>query len=265
MRTMIEPEVKDVAKKRRDLVFSLVLHGVVVGMIVGVGALFHPRGSSWGDKSEEASAIQATMVNALPLPPRVKPKQDNVLASETPTPAPVTAKEKVEPPPSPTDVPVVVKKLEKTPPKIAEKPQPSVQRPQPAKPQPDRAQSGETGGVRVAMSAVQTRSGTVAMATSDSSFGQRYAYYVQQMKQKISQQWYTGVLDTASQGRRVYFDFRIERDGTPSQMSISKPSGDPTLDQSAMRALQHIDTFGPLPEGYTGRYLQVQFYFEPPQ
>jgi len=203
-------------------------------------------------------------VSAIPLPPKQPTQEENVLATEQPSPAPVESKEKVEEAPSPKDIPVLEKKPEKKP-KEAQKPQQAVQKPQVTKPQPDRATTGEAGGVRIAMSAVQTRNGTVGLAVADSAFGARFAYYVTQMKQKIAQQWYTGVLPPGSRGRRVYYSFRIERDGSPSQIQLTKSSGDSSLDTSAIRALQRIETFGPLPDGYTGRYLDVQFYFEPPQ
>lgn len=261
MPTMTEKKREE--KTGSSLVTALVLHGVAFGVIVGAGAFFHKKGDSWGDRSEQATAIQATMVSALPLPPKQPVKDDSVLASETPSPAPITAKEKVEPPPSPKDIPVVVKKPVKTPPKVAEKPTPAVQRPQPTKPVPDRAQTGETGGVKVAMSAVDTKVGTASTNVTDSAFGQRYAYYVKQLTQKVAQQWYTALLDKSAPGHRVYITFRVERDGTPSQIQIAKPSGDASLDQSAIRALQHIDTFGPLPDGYSGSYINVQYYFDP--
>jgi len=36
----------------------------------------------------------------------------------------------------------------------------------------------------------------------------------------------------------------------------------PSLDQSAVRALQRIDTFGPLPQEYAGSYVAVEFWFD---
>ena len=70
-------------------------------------------------------------------------------------------------------------------------------------------------------------------------------------------------LDGGAPGHRVTISFRVERDGSPSQIVIAKPSGDATLDASAVRALQRIDTFGPLPDSYSGQFINVQYYFEP--
>lgn len=249
-------------KTGRDFAASVVLHVVIIGGIIASGFFFNRKGDTWGD-SLQASSISATAVSAIPLPPRQPQQEENVLATEKPSPAPVETKEKTEEAPSPKDIPVLEKKPEKKP-KEAPKQQ-AVQKPQPTKPQPDRAQTGEAGGVRIAMSAVQTRNGIVGIGVSDSAFGARFAYYVTQMKQKISQQWYSGALPPSSHGRRVYYSFRIARDGSVSQVQLTKSSGDSSLDTSAVRALQRIETFGPLPDGYSGRYLDVQFYFEPPQ
>ena len=71
-------------------------------------------------------------------------------------------------------------------------------------------------------------------------------------------------LDGQASGRRVYITFQIARDGTPSNIRIAQPSGDTTLDQTALNAVRHIDTFGPLPDAYQGSYVNVQYYFEAP-
>ena len=51
--------------------------------------------------------------------------------------------------------------------------------------------------------------------------------------------------------RRVYVTFDIKRDGHPANVQVEQSSGVPSLDQSAVRALQRIDTFGPLPPDYS--------------
>lgn len=86
---------------RGNLVGSLILHGLVAALIFGSAFLFHKKGSSWGENAMNAGAIQATMVSALPLPPKQRTLDTGVLTSETPSPAPVATKERTEPPPSP--------------------------------------------------------------------------------------------------------------------------------------------------------------------
>ena len=91
-----------------------------------------------------------------------------------------------------------------------------------------------------------------------------WAYYVRQITNKVAQQWYTGMLDPRASGHRVYITFQVERDGSPTDIRIAQPSGDATLDQTALSAVQHIDTFGPLPDGYTGSHINVTYYFDAP-
>ena len=261
---VLEQRGADAAATKRTFGASLLLHGIVLGGLFGSAFLFHKNGEAWGDKADIAGAVQATMVNSIPLPPRVQPKQDSVLASEQPSPAPPPPAPKAEPPPKPTDIPIVKQIEKKPPPKIAERPTPEPpKRPQPQQPQPDRATSGETAGLRVAMAAVENRAGTSSTNVTDSAFGQRYAYYVRQLTAKVASQWYTQTLDSGAPGHRVFISFRVSRDGTVSDVTIAKPSGDATLDSSALRALQRIDAFAPLPDGYAGQYINVQYYFDP--
>ncbi|HWZ50587.1 MAG TPA: TonB family protein [Granulicella sp.] len=239
----------------------MLFHALIVGAIFGYAYYLRHQGNSWGNNAATTSAIQATMVNAIPLPPRQPVNADNVLTSETPSPAPPTAKEKLAPPPEPTAIPIPEKPK---PVKVAPKPVQATPHPQPVPPQPQKATTGEATGVRIAMTSTQTRAGTVSIGATDAAFGARFAYYVAQIKQKVAAQWYTAMLDPAAKGHRVYIVFQISRDGTPSSIRIQQPSGDPTLDQTALSAVQHIDTFGPLPDGYNGNYITVVYYFDPP-
>lgn len=262
---IVEEPTRSTNSTRTNFAVALLLHVVVLGGLAGSAYTFHTHGESWGDRADLSGAVQATMVNSIPLPPKVQPKDDNVLASESPSNAPPPPTAKAEPPPKPTDIPIVVKKPDKKepPPKVADKAAPAPpKRPQPQKPE-DKATSGETAGLRVAMTSVENKAGTSTTNITDSAFGQRYAFYVRQLTQKVSQQWFTQVLDSAAPGHRVYISFHVGRDGVPSDVTIARPSGDASLDASALRAVQRIDTFGPLPDGYSGNFINVQYYFEP--
>jgi protein TonB len=52
------------------------------------------------------------------------------------------------------------------------------------------------------------------------------------------------------------------RDGHPANVQVEQSSGVPSLDQSAVRAIQRIDTFGPLPSDYSGNKVSVEFWFD---
>jgi protein TonB len=240
---------------------SFLLHAAAAALLLGWG-LLHRSGRNWGDASATAGAIQATMVNAIPLPPKQPANQENVLATETPSPAPVAPAPKTVEAPKADAIPIAATAK---PAKIADKSTPAPPlHPLPVKIDPTKAQTGEATGVRIAMSSAQTRAGTVSVDVPDAGFGARFAYYVQQITQKVASQWYTGMLDPQAGGHRVYITFQVERDGTPTHIQIAQRSGDATLDQTALSAVQHIDTFGPLPDAYQGSHINVTYYFDPP-
>ena len=58
------------------------------------------------------------------------------------------------------------------------------------------------------------------------------------------------------------FSFDVMRDGHPANVQVEQSSGVPSLDQSAMRAIQRIDTFGPLPSDYAANKVSVEFWFD---
>jgi protein TonB len=236
---------------------SVLLHALVVGSLIGF-AYLHPATKPWGQDEAVAGAIQATAVSSIPLPPKVHTDEKNVLASETPSPAPVVAKEKTEPPPKPNEV-AIPKKITK-PVKVAEKPTPEPPKhQQPTPPQPTKAATGETAGVRVAMATMQLKNGTASVNVEDKNFGARFAYYINIVNRKVAEQWFTAEADPrVSNGKSVTVLFDIDRSGAPSNPRIQTRSGSPSLDQSAVRAVQRVDGFGPLPAGNS---ITVEYTF----
>ncbi len=98
---------------------------------------------------------------------------------------------------------------------------------------------------------------------SGGDFGSRYAWYVKVVQQKVSENWLKYEVDPRiTTAQRVYVTFDISRAGQPSRIQVEQSSGVPSLDQSAVRALQRIDTFGPLPSDYDGSKVSVEFWFD---
>jgi protein TonB len=94
-------------------------------------------------------------------------------------------------------------------------------------------------------------------------FGSRYSWYVKVVQQKVSENWLKYEIDPRiSDAQRVYLTFDITRGGQPANVEVEQSSGVPSLDQSAVRAIQRIDTFGPLPSDYSGSKVSVEFWFD---
>jgi protein TonB len=83
------------------------------------------------------------------------------------------------------------------------------------------------------------------------------------VREKVSQNWLQYEVDPGiGTAKRVYLTFDILRSGQPTNIQVTQSSGIPSLDQSALRALRRIDTFGPLPPDYSGSKVSVEFWFD---
>jgi protein TonB len=233
------------------------LHLLLAAALIGAAFYTHTSKDRWGESAAQTGAIQASMVSSIPLPSKVKPVEKSVLAPDVASPAPVTPpKEAAIPPPRDTDILV---KGKNKPAKTA--PTPAVAPPKHPQPVPDtaKAQSGQSA-TQFPQSITQTKNGDAAATIQDKAFGARYAYYRDIVSRTVSQNWYTSEADPrASQGRHVLVLMDIQRDGTPSNVRIETRSGSATLDTSAMRAIQRIDSFGPLP---AGDHVTVELSFD---
>lgn len=241
---------------------SFLFHIAIAALLLGWAWFIH-SGQNWGHAGATSGAIQATMVASLPFPSSQPPNPNNVLATDTPSPAPITSKAHTVEVPQPDAIPIPTKSVK--PIKTADKSTPTPPlHPQPIQVNPNQVQTGQATASNLAMSAIQTKAGTVNIKSTDEAFGTRYAYYVDQITRKVAEHWYTGMLDPQATGHRVWITFQVERDGSLTNIKIAQRSGDATLDMTALNAVRHIDTLPSLPEDYTGSHITVSYYFDPP-
>ncbi len=88
----------------------------------------------------------------------------------------------------------------------------------------------------------------------------RFGYYLEIIKEKISETWTPPPVRTASSLTTIYF--RINRNGKISDVKIEQSSGSDIFDRSALRAVSEAAPLPPLPAGFKGRWLGVHFEFE---
>ncbi|HLI75999.1 MAG TPA: TonB family protein [Acidobacteriaceae bacterium] len=267
-------EMRDFDRLGGGALGAVGLHVLVAAAVIGAAFLSTGRHERWGEKAASVGAIQASMVSALPLPSHAKPVEKQVLASEDVNEAPLPPpKAAAEPPPKPTDILIKSKTPEKPPPPAPThstapaKPDvqaqpteaPAVKHPQPT-PDSPKARTGETTATQLPEAVSQAKNGTATATVEDRTFGVRYAYYLRGVSQRVSQNWFSGEVDPrSSQGKRVTLLFDIDRDGTPQNVRLETRSGSSTLDQSALRAVQRVDGFGPLP---AGDKITIEFAFD---
>jgi protein TonB len=244
----------------RNLAWSVALHLAVAGSII-LYAVIGPggHGSTWG-AGGGGDAMGVTLVSSVPLPASAVQTQ-NVLANQSKglTQSPPKVEEK-----APEAIPIPDKNS-----KAKTKPLPSESH-QKAKPQPEEEASnvvpfGEGGPVSGPYGTFNAggAKGGFGFTGGGGDFGSRYAWYVRVVQQKVSENWLKYEVDPrVTDARRVYVTFDIKRDGHPTNVQIEQSSGVPSLDQSAVRALQRIDTFGPLPPDYPENKVSVEFWFD---
>jgi periplasmic protein TonB len=244
---------------------SLLLHGFVVAAVTVLTYFAgHFHGSEWGN-DQAPGAIQATLVSSAPtIPlPQEAPPTPNVLATEQPSPAPAPPQPKVAPVPQPDAIPIPTKQPEK---KTTEKKQ-AQPSPKHAQPQPlqNRAHYGEAPATQIPHSLAGNPGQDNPVNVNGGDFGSRFPWYVDVIRRKTAQNWLQReVAPGTPGGSRVYISFVVSRDGSPSQIRMAQTSGSPTLDSSCLRAVQRVDTYGPLPPGYSSSTLSVSYYCEEP-
>lgn len=237
---------------------SVVLHLALAGSIVLYGILggfFHSN--IWGG-SAAGGAIRVNLVSsALPLPSD-QPPNENVLATDKPSQAPVLPLPKAAPTVDEKAIQIQGKQ-EKQKPKPAPKTPPKVPQPK----QDNRAQYGEQAASSMprAVQGQATTNGPTSVAEGD--FGSKFPWYVDNINRKMSTSWNKGEVDTRTpKGARVFLVFVIDRSGRPGDVQLDRSSGSPTLDRSCIRGVQRVDTFGNLPGTYTSSTLKVSYYCE---
>ena len=243
----------------RNLAWSAGLHVGVVLLIVGY-AVFVPghTGSGWG-AGGGGDAMGVTLVSTIPLPSQPAETQ-NVLANDSKGLTQSKPKEEVK---EPDAIPIADKDAKKKP--LKKETTSSQKKPEPVEEANNvvpYGQGGPVSGPYGTFSAGGAKGG-FGFTGGGGDFGSRYAWYVKVVQQKVSENWLKYEVDPRiSDAQRVYVTFDVMRDGHPANVQVEQSSGVPSLDQSAVRAIQRIDTFGPLPPDYSGNKVSVEFWFD---
>jgi protein TonB len=264
-----------------SLAVSTALHAALVLCVVFLPGMLSRNGENWGNYGsggEPGGAISAHLVSGIPLPPNPQAKPENVLANESKglsqsIPAPAAKEDehaiaipdrqtKIKPPKEkpaatvpghalPAQKPVVAAPTHEQPRQMAKV---------------DNAipfgAGGPVAGPYTTFQSGSTAGGLKFGEGGNGTFGSRFGWYTDAVARKVHQAWQSEVNPSISSAKRVYILFDISRSGTPSNVRIEQSSGIPALDISAVRTLQRIDTFGPLPREYNGSYVSVEFWFD---
>lgn len=245
----------------RALLWSAGLHvGITAAILIYSAVFYHTSGVGWG-AGGGGEAIGATLVSTIPLPANPAQTQ-NVLANESK--GVTQSQPKVEEKPEPDAIEIQGKNAKIKPKKKQEtesKTKPKAE-PEEETNQVAFGEGGPVSGPYGTFSAAGAKGG-FGITGGSGDFGTKYAWYVQGIQRKVSENWLRYEVDPGiSTAQRVYITFDVARDGHPTNVQVEQSSGVPSLDISAVRALQRIDTFGTLPADYSGSKISVEFWFD---
>jgi TonB family protein len=223
----MEDRVADVLAERAALD-----HGAAAGVIVS--AFLHGTATALVIYAamHQPPAKTASLINIRLAPPRaVAPEAPKVPRIEPPKPQPVKPVATVKPPEKNT---VPLSPFGKSTKKGSETPEP----PKPTTVTPP-VPIGGTGVTGI-----------------EGDFP--YTLYIERMRTLIGGRWFRPQITT---GAATTIYFFINRDGSIRDARVEVPSGNPTFDRAALRAVLEASPLPPLPFGYGGTYLGVHLSF----
>jgi protein TonB len=105
--------------------------------------------------------------------------------------------------------------------------------------------------------------GSGGIGVGAGSFGERFGYYVDLLRQRVAEKWQTSDVDPRLQtAPPVVVTFTIHRNGSLTGVRVVQRSGNSVLDTSAQRAIYDAAPMPPLPAGWDRDSATIEFWFE---
>lgn len=236
---------------------SLFIHGAVVAALFFGWFWIKHKADTLGDVNPSGGpAYAVSPVHNIPIPQRDAPI--NPVAHDTESAVPsAPAKQETEkqipliPPKDAFEIPDKIKHQ-------AEKPHPQQQYTPPAP--PNQVYSSSKEAMSNPMYGVQSGAGKVGIGPN-SPLGNRLGWYAQLIRDRLAQNWQTSGLDIRSQSAPAVVSFHILRDGSVKDPEIIQSSGNPTIDNTALRAVYSANPLPPLPPQIAENDISAQFTF----
>jgi len=187
-----------------------------------------------------------------PDPPKPEPPTPQPQPQPEPTPAPPTPQPKPEPRPTPPPEPRPQPKPQESRPQEESKPVTQETPPPPPRPVPV---EDNVADLEAALF------GSLPAPTQISAVGDfKFHWYLNNVRTKIESNWRP---PTENRTLEVVVRFYINSDGSAAGLTVSKSSGNSTLDNLAIRAITVSSPFGKLPPGFSGDRLDINLTLRP--
>lgn len=248
---------------KKPFFWSIAFHAILFGSLT-VSTIYSHSGDMWGSTGG-GGAVSVGLV--AKLPGIMLPRPDVVTQSQTVD----TSKGlyKSEPQPKPEKIEPDVKKIpefakEKAPHYIT---RPSKVFEDKTPPPPNAVPYGQGGSPALPYSSFAmngpTQGGMGFSGPGGGDFSGRFPSYVDAVRNRISSNWLQSTVDPSVRwAPRADFSFTVLRDGTVTNVQMLQSSGNRSIDNSALRAIQSSSPMSALPSNYPGSSVTVEFWFD---
>ena len=236
---------------------SVLVHGAVVGLLALSWYWLNRPAEKFGDLHPAGGpAYAVSSVHSIPIPQRQA--TPNPVANDTQSTVPAApAKEEVE-----KKLPVPDQNEVQIPDKFKRQADKALQKQQYQQPAPqNQVYSRSRQALSNPMYSAQSGAGQVGVGPNTPLGNNRLGWYAEMIRQKIAQNWNTNGLDARAQNSAAIVSFYIMRDGSIRTPVIVQTSGNPTIDNTALRAVYQASPMPPLPAQIPEPYISAQFTF----
>lgn len=236
---------------------SLLIHGGVLALVLFGWYWMNRHRETFGEVNPAGGpATTVSPVHNIPIPQREA--TPNPVANDTQSNTPSAAAKqdaiKKEPAPDREAVPIPDRTRRE-----AERPQHQQQYQQPMPPNQVYSRSQALSSP---MYSAPTGGGQVGVGPNTPLGDNRLGWYAELIRQRIAQNWATNGLDARSQISPAMVSFAILRDGHIRNARVMQSSGNPNIDNTALRAVLQADgSLPPLPPQVTESSISAQFTF----
>ncbi len=236
---------------------ALFVHASIIALLFFGWYWMNRKRETLGDLNPAGGpAYAVSSVHNIPIPQRQAPQ--NPVANDTQSTVPTApAKQEVQKnqPPPPKNAFEIPEKLKREAPKPAHQQQYTQPAPQ------NQVYSHSRQALSSPMYSAQSGAGQVGVGPNTPLGNNRLGWYAEIIRQKIAQNWNTNGLDARSQNAPAIVSFYIMRDGSVRTPQIVQTSGNPTIDNTALRAVYQANPFPVLPPQISEPYISAQFTF----
>lgn len=249
----------DILDERDPLGFpfvgSILVHAGVVALLFFGWYWMNRARETLGDLHPAGGpAYAVSPVSKIPIPQRKAPQNPvaNDTQSTVPTAPAKQTVEKQQPIPDKNAFEIAEKKKKEAP-KLTHQQQYT----QP--PPPNQVYSHSPQALSSPMYSAPGGAGQVGIGPN-SMLGNRLGWYAELVRQQIAQSWRTNGLDARSQNAATIVAFSIQRDGSVRDPQVIQSSGNPSIDNTALRAIYDAK-LPPLPPQVADNSIAAQFTF----